>query len=342
MSPRGQLGSEPLVGLSGLAYGVHLRGALPAAWRAYLWETDAGGGGARLALEVGYRTISELLAVEESWVAEPAQPEGERFALFREPGVIGLTVRGEGRGLFRIGRRRIDVEWLRGGAGAAHYLFAYALPIWLEQAGVPVLHASAVSIAERAVALVGPTGAGKSTLCAELVRGGAGFLADDGLPLYEESDGGWVCAPGPPLFRLWPSALEGRLGVAAAELPRIHDGRDKRLLPGSRERAAPGATRLALVCVLDRRPGSQATVSSSPLSGRAALVRLLEHSVLAAPAVPLGWAERRFEQLARFVSRTPVRVLSYPTGGDNPDEVRRLLERDLAALASAGGGQLSG
>lgn len=339
MTVRSQAGPEELVALSGLAYGVHVQGELPADCRAYLWEADAGAGDARLALAVGYRTIAELPPVEESWAAEPPQPAGERFALFRQSDALGLTVSGEGRGLFRIARSKIEIEWLPGGSGAAHYLFAYALPLWLEHVGVPVLHASAVSIADRAVALVGRTGIGKSTLCAELVRDGAAFLADDGLPLYEESDGDWVCAPGPPLFRLWPSALEGRLGLAAEDLPRIHEARDKRLLPGPREPAAPtGANRLALVYVLDRLPGSGAAVSSSRLSERQGLVCLLEHSILAGPAAALGWAARRFEQLARFVSRTPVRRLSFPTGGDRREQLRRVLERDLAALAAEGGG----
>lgn len=339
-------GAPELVEASGAVYGVRVRGRLPAAFRPYLLPAPgaaAGAPGPAGAVELAYRTLAELPEVEESWVSEAEGPNPEgggtvRLALFRLPGGFGLTVAGEARGLFRCTPRRIDVEWTPPGTGAPHYLFTYALPLWLEAEGVPVLHASAVGVGGRAVGFVGPSGVGKSVLCAELLRLGCGFVADDGLAVYRERDrdeglerGTWHAAPGPPLLRLWPSGLEGRLGVPAADLPRVHETLDKRrlALPETAAAAPPDGLPLAAVYALRREPEGEGRVEISPTRPRDALVRLLEHGVAAAPAAALGLAGRRLELLATLAETVPVRSLRFPTGADSTARVLEAIRRDL-------------
>ena len=62
-------------------------------------------------------------------------------------------------------------------------LFARGLPLAASLQGVVCLHASAVVVDGRAIAVCGASGAGKSTLAAALVAEGAGFLTDDVLAL---------------------------------------------------------------------------------------------------------------------------------------------------------------
>jgi len=64
------------------------------------------------------------------------------------------------------------------------------------------LHASAVAVAGRAIALVGPKHAGKSTLALALVRNGARLLTDDTLVVRLRSGVAWA-APGVQRIRLW-------------------------------------------------------------------------------------------------------------------------------------------
>jgi len=64
------------------------------------------------------------------------------------------------------------------------------------------LHASAVSVAGRAVAVVGPKHAGKSTLALALVRKGARLLTDDTLVVRLEGGAAWA-APGVQRVRVW-------------------------------------------------------------------------------------------------------------------------------------------
>lgn len=341
MSPRD--GAGDLAEVRGLAFGVEIRGWLPKGFAAFLRPPAAGPCEPGRVLEVTYRTVPRLAEVEEIWAAEPRPPATrDRLALFRPPEGIGLTVRSEGAGLFRIGARRIDVEWLPGGAGAAHFFFAHALPLWLESRGVTVLHASAVARGDRVVAFLGPSGVGKSTLCAELVGAGWGFVADDGLALEEDDRGAWRCLPGPPWLRLWPSALEGRLGIPAAELPRVHATLEKRRLAVAGPDTPPvaGDLRLAAVYLLDRAAEESGGAPDLPACTRGeALVRLVEHSLAAAPLTALGLAVERLDRLARLAAGVEVRRLRLPAGEDAALRVRETL---LAGIGSEGGGSEGG
>jgi hypothetical protein len=337
---RDQEGQDRQVDVSGVVYGVRVRGRLPAPFRPYLLPGAGEPADPAGALEVSYRLRDDLPEVDEIWASEAEGPRLRgRFALFRLPGGFGLTVAAEGRGLFRCTPRAIRVEWTEPGTGAPHYLFAYALPLWLEARGVPVLHGSAVSFGERAVAFVGPSGVGKSVLCAELLRLGCGFLADDALALYRDEGrdarGEWRCAPGPPLLRLWPSGLESRLEVAAHGLPKVHESLEKRrmLLSGERAGLPASGPRLAAVYVLRRRPEAGGPVRISACGARDALVRLLEHGVAAAPAAALGLSGRRLERLADAAEKVPVRRLGYPSGADSAARIREAILRDLEDMS---------
>src|SRR3954453_11560833 len=68
------------------------------------------------------------------------------------------------------------------------FLVGRVLPWAAVLRGREVLHASARPPARRALAVVGPTGPGKTSLAIELVRGGAGFLTDDVLALERSGD----------------------------------------------------------------------------------------------------------------------------------------------------------
>ncbi len=320
--------------ISGAAFGVRVHGRLPRSFEPYLLPAgDGAEPGPARELRVAYRCVEELRRPapgdEEIWSS--ATETGGRFALFHRSGGFRLDVADLGRGRFEVSPGALEIEWTAEGTGAPHYLFTYALPLWLETEGVPVLHASAVSTGELAVAFVGPSGAGKSVLCAELLRHGCGFVADDGLALRRRAGGDWWCSPGPRLLRLWPSGLARRsleAGVAIEGLPRVHESIEKRAVsPAGLERgdgSAPAADRpLAAVYVLRRRPEASGGVAISDLAPRDALVELLGHGVAGAPAAALGRSARRLDLLTDLARKVPVRRLDYPSGTDS---AARLLE----------------
>jgi hypothetical protein len=136
---------------------------------------------------------------------------------------------------------------------ASTYLLGPVLGYVLRLRGLHVLHGSAVRLAPRAgqggrgrtgaLALVGPPGAGKSTLAAALARRGYAVLTEDVCALCERGMGcraafgeedvapGTVeVLPGYPLIRLWPDAVEMLYGSPDV-LPLLTPTWEKRYLP---------------------------------------------------------------------------------------------------------------
>lgn len=327
--------------LSGSVYGVDLRGRLPAAFRPYLSPRRLGRveehARERTAttVDVSYRRVAEPPEVSGDWSSEVEGPHGTvRLALFDVPRGFGLAVggldRGRGGGSFRCTRRAIRITWSAPASEASHALFAQALPLWLEWEGVPVLHGSAVTVEGRTIAFLGRSGVGKSLLCAELLRAGCGFVSDDGVALRRDRRGHWICPPGPPFLRLWPSGLEGRLGIDPATLPKVQRSLEKRRLPPEAEASSPRPDErpLRAIYLLRRRPETGGSVEISACRPRDALARLIEHGVAVGPAAALGLSARRLRLLADVVEAVPVRVLRYPSGAGTAARIREALDRD--------------
>ncbi len=329
----------------GLVYGVAIRGRMPASFKPYLRPAKVGRAEAVDSLEIDYRLIDELPEVKAIWssqVEAGAPSSVGRFALGRQGDGFSLSVTDLGRGLFQCDQGKITIAWTAEGTGAAHYFFSYALPLWLELQGVPALHGSAVLMGDGAVGFVGASGVGKSVLAAELARLGCALLADDGLVLRRDGAGGWLAFPGPPLLRLWPSALD-LLEVAAEGLPRVHESLEKRQfnLPSEWSvsqgedigQSAGGAVRLAGLYFLERRPEPGSPLISTLAPGEA-LVRLIEHSVAAAPAEALGLSAGRFKLLGDVAETVPARRLCLPSGFGSAADIRAAILNDLRAIRS--------
>jgi hypothetical protein len=112
---------------------------------------------------------------------------------------------------------------------ASTYFVGPILGYVLRLRGLTVLHASAVRTSRGAVALVGPQGAGKSSMAAAMVGRGHAILSEDVCAL--RGSGGTIeVLPGYPLIRLWPEAVEMLFGQPDA-LPLLTPTWDKRYLP---------------------------------------------------------------------------------------------------------------
>ena len=123
--------------------------------------------------------------------------------------------------------------WCRSAAGAtlddtAVYLTGPVLGFILRQRGYVALHASAVQIGDAALAIVGPHGAGKSTMAAALATRGFPLISDDVLHVRRAASA-WVAEPYAHGLRLWPEAVRLVLGRDVS-LPRLTPTWDKRLL----------------------------------------------------------------------------------------------------------------
>ena len=83
-----------------------------------------------------------------------------------------------------------------------HLYLNQVLPLALSKLGKLVFHASAVEVGDSAVAFVGESGRGKSTLAASFALNGFRFLTDDGM-VVEANDDSYLSFPSHPSIRLW-------------------------------------------------------------------------------------------------------------------------------------------
>ncbi|HEY0868779.1 MAG TPA: hypothetical protein VGD55_00125 [Acidothermaceae bacterium] len=186
--------------------------------------------------------------------------------------------------------------------------------------GAPLLHASAVEIEGRALAFVGFSGMGKSTMATIMCAGGATLITDDTLRV--DLDGGEV--------RCFLGATETRLRTSAAELTSAfavggahrHTSDDREAL----RLAAAHTERLPLAAIVIPQPVKQTEeVVVERLRGAEALLTLSRF-----PRI-VGWEEptvlqRQFEFLADIVERVPVYIGYLPWGPPfAPDLAVRLL-----------------
>jgi hypothetical protein len=159
---------------------------------------------------------------------------------------------------------RISGSLGEGGIGDwQRFLIAQVLPFAAVLHGLEVFHASAVAVDDRAVAVLGPSGAGKTSIAMALCRLGACFLTDDVLAV--ERDGGRLLGhPGAPVA-----------GVAGREAERLRRMRSLDsgtiLAADPREamvRVTPqgDAVPLMAIFVLDRRPGAPSEPCFEPVS----------------------------------------------------------------------------
>jgi hypothetical protein len=89
----------------------------------------------------------------------------------------------------------------------AHLLLDQVFPVVLSKSGRLVMHASAVATPDGAIAFVGSSGRGKSTLAASFALQGFPLMTDDCL-LIDESNCGLTATPSYPGARLWDDSIE--------------------------------------------------------------------------------------------------------------------------------------
>jgi hypothetical protein len=170
-----------------------------------------------------------------------------------------------------------------------------------------VLHAAAVQVGGRALAIAGPSGVGKSTVAALLCAGGAGLVTDDALRV-DPIDGGAVCFPGNRNVRLRPTASSLGREIAGAEIAESADGRTTVRPPEAAE------SPLELAAVLIPSPSRAAPkLDVVRLSARDGLVELISNPRLAAWQV--AWpVVRHFDLTARVAESVPVFRATVPWG----------------------------
>ena len=215
-----------------------------------------------------------------------------------------------------------------------HLLLDHVLPLLLELRGRLALHASAVAGPGGAIAFVGATGQGKSTLSASLAQEGYALLTDDCLAL-EEQEGRFLATASYPGLRLWPDAVASVFAEGTASSPVAHYTAKQRLGPDHgrlRFRAAPVPLGWLYVLAPMEVAHPAAPTTMTPLAPPEAFSELVKHTYRLEVA-DRERLKREFDRLSRLAVEPRVFRLAYPRDLSRLSSVREAIVEHAAAHA---------
>jgi len=199
-------------------------------------------------------------------------------------------------------------------------VLAAAMPPLLFLRRTLVLHAAAVRVADRAIAIAGTSGVGKSTALFACLSRGARLVTDDVAAVrFSDAEAAIAVHPGAPIVKLWPDAL-GHYGVSDDHSEPIRPAATKRQVTAP---VAQDAIPLAALVILEAHLGA---MQCRQVNGRAAFnaVRSQMHGPRMVLAID---RETAFRQVARVANQVPTFVLQRP---DDLTAMERIADLILA------------
>jgi hypothetical protein len=211
------------------------------------------------------------------------------------------------------------------------YLLGRVFSHALVKMGHEPLHAATVIVDGRAVAFLGASAFGKSTLAASFIAAGHPVLTDDVLRT-EECDGGYIAFSGPPCLKLLPKSARLIFPDLTQGVPINHHNPkvSKLLFLLPPERVSAGNAPLAAIYVLTgpRKVYRKQRIVVGSMSPREALMSLISFTHNDVLDSPLRM-RRQFEFAVRLRAAVPMRSLAYPRIMSLQEEVRDAVFADL-------------
>jgi hypothetical protein len=263
---------------------------------------------------------TEIGTVDDAPVLQMGRVQEGLFLRF--PGLADFVVSSDGAAIRCTPAPRTPIDTVR------HLFLGQVLPRAMGLLREPAVHGSAVCRDDEAVAFLGPTGRGKSTLALSLARSGWALLADDCL-LLRPVESRVEVVPSQVGARVWLETAASLLGEHTA-LPVVAHYTEKRRVDHGVAGLvlADRPARLRRLYSLDPQ-----AASTSPgldhLKGRDAFEELLQH-VMRLPPTDAERLRREFEFLTRLVKKVVLRRLRFPWAFEQLPAVRAAIEADLS------------
>ena len=281
----------------------------------------------------------DLLSASESFFREASRdavlkPDSERWYEYALLDDDRIYLRWEDQFEFLIDGdgRRIWFGWLgaRSLESLRVYLLGRALSFALVKQGFEPIHSSTVVLNGSALAFIGESGFGKSSLAAGFVRDGYRLLTDD-LLVVSQLSGQPEAHPGPPRIKVFPWVARRCLGRIGEGVP-MNDWTEKLVLPLGEDhhQSRPVPLRTVYVLGSPREVFRKQRIQIAALSQREAFVELIRHTFNYVVTDPKR-LQRLFSKSMELASKVPMKRISYPRDLALLPEVRRRIVADLEA-----------
>jgi hypothetical protein len=242
--------------------------------------------------------------------------------LLRFPGLADFEVSADGTEVIAHpaeGADEVTVE---------HLYINQLVPLALSRQGRPAFHASVVTVPGGAVAFLGKTGMGKSTLAASFALQDAEFLTDDAL-LIEESAKGCLAMPSHASVRLWKDSVEALVGDDVRTASAISYSDKARLLAGDALRHSDEPQALLAAYILGNEDVPEVSIETLTgldrymgWIGNSFLLDIEDNELLA----------QHFEWTHRISGTVPTFALNYPRDYGILPSVRDTVRRHVAGI----------
>ncbi len=213
-------------------------------------------------------------------------------------------------------------------ATVEHLYINQLVPLAMSRQGRPSFHASVVTVPDGAVAFLGKTGMGKSTLAASFALHESAFLTDDAL-LIEETNDGCLVLPSHASLRLWEDSVEALIEADAPQADVISYSSKARILAGGALTFHDEQLPLLAAFVLGDEPSTD--VSIRTLAGLDRYMSWLENSFVL-DVTDQQLLSQHFKWTDRISASVPTFALDYPRDYGILPDVRRAVRYQVAAL----------
>lgn len=190
------------------------------------------------------------------------------------------------------------------------YLMGQVISMALVIQGIEPLHATVVVVDGEAVAFLGDSGFGKSTLGAAFLKAGCSILTDD-LLVIEKNGPDFIAQPGPARVKLFPAPAELLLS-GQFEGVTMNPATPKLVLPLNDGQAWPTAAPISNLFILSA-PHTDAPadeVEISRLSRRQACIKLIENTFNTVIQGPVRQVQQ-FTMATELAAGLQIKSLAY-------------------------------
>ena len=303
-------------------YGVSLRSDIPLA----LEQQTRGGDEA---IEIRTEPASFFARAIRGARFSEGLPDWYEYARLED---FSSYVRWKGLGEFLVSKdgRHVRCRKFRGALSESYqvYLLQRALSFALVKQGFEPLHATSVVVNGQAIAFLGSSGFGKSSMAACFLADGHQLLTDD-LLLLRRSATGLRAYPGPPRIKLFPAMASLFLGGPVDGVP-MNRKTKKMVLPLLPDQLCSKPMPFKAIYVLQspRESRRKQGIRLTPLDPRQAFVELLKNTYNYQHVAP-DRLQRHFIQASSLANTVPFTKVCHSRVVKNLPAVRDAILADV-------------